>query len=198
MFNNVRVLLNLRKNMIVPNCFGQMPHVDPTAFVSPSAVVMGDVTLGARCFVAPNATIRADEPGSRIIFEAGCNVQDNVVVHSLMGSAVHVGEGTSLAHACIVHGPCILGPRCFIGFGSVVFNAELGEDVVVMHRAVVSNHTVPSGKLVQTSTKVDGQCDVHSLADVPEDTKKFVMAVQLTNEALADRYLRAEAHETDC
>jgi carbonic anhydrase/acetyltransferase-like protein (isoleucine patch superfamily) len=80
----------------------------------------------------------------------------------------------------------------------VVFNAELGEEVVVLHRAVVSNHTVPRGKLVHTMTKVDDQCDVHSLPDVPEDTNRFVMAVQLTNEALADRYLRAEAHETDC
>ena len=57
----------------------------------------------------------ADRP---IRVKDNCNVQDKVVIHALENTSVLIGANTSLAHACIVHGPCKIGKGCFVGFGS--------------------------------------------------------------------------------
>jgi len=121
--------------MLLKNPAGGMPRVSDTAYVSESAVIIGNVEIKGDVYIAPHTTIRADEPGSAIVIGSGCNIQDNVVIHALGGSAVIAGKNTSLAHGCIVHGPCTLGDNCFIGFGSVVFNCTLGDDCVVLQNA---------------------------------------------------------------
>ena len=183
--------------MILPDCQGRLPQVDPTAKVMPSAVLVGAVKVGAGCFIAPHATIRADEPGSQVIIGDDCNIQDNVVVHALARSTVLIGEGTSLGHSCIVHGPCVLGSMCFIGFGAVVFHAELGDGVVVMHRAVVHGTHLPSGKMVPTGAVLEGPYDATRLPDVPEETIHFVRRVVATNVSMAQGYQCSNADELE-
>ena len=183
--------------MILPDCQGRLPQVDPTAKVMPTAVLVGAVQVGAGCFIAPHATIRADEPGSHVIIGDDCNIQDNVVVHALAGSTVSIGEGTSLGHSCIVHGPCVLGSMCFIGFGAVVFHAELGDGVVVMHRAVVHGTDLPSGKMVPTGTVLEGALDATRLPDVPEETIHFVRRVVATNVSMAQGYQCSNSDELE-
>ncbi len=183
--------------MILPDCEGRLPQVDPTAKVMPTAVLVGAVKVGAGCFIAPHATIRADEHGSAVIIGDKCNIQDNVVVHALARSTVHIGEGSSLGHSCIVHGPCAIGTMCFIGFGAVVFQATLGDRVVVMHRAVVHNADLPSGKLVPTGTVLDGPIDPSSLPDVPEETFHFVRRVVATNVRMANDYQGSNTDELE-
>ncbi|MDP3104982.1 MAG: carbonate dehydratase, partial [Candidatus Methanoperedens sp.] len=94
------------------------PKISKTTYVCDSAVITGNVVIGEQAFVAPNASIRADEPGSAIIIGDGCNIQDNVIIHALMKTKVVIGDHTSLSHGCIVHGPAQIGKNCFIGFGS--------------------------------------------------------------------------------
>lgn len=183
--------------MILPDCQGRLPRVDPTATLMPSAVLVGAVKVGAGCFIAPHATIRADEPGSQVVIGDNCNIQDNVVVHALAGSTVHIGEGSTLGHSCIVHGPCALGTMSFIGFGAVVFHANLGDGVVVMHRAVVHGADLPSGKLVPTGTVLEGAVDTSSLPDVPEETFHFVRRVVATNVSMAKGYKCSNADELE-
>ena len=183
--------------MILPDCQGRLPQVDPTAKVMPSAVLVGAVKVGANCFIAPHATIRADEPGSQVIIGDDCNIQDNVVVHALAGSTVSIGNGTSLGHSCIVHGPCVLGSMCFIGFGAVVFHAELGDRVVVMHRAVVHGADLPAGKMVPTGAVLEGPIDASLLPDVPEETIHFVRRVVATNVSMAQGYQCSNADELE-
>ncbi len=183
--------------MILPDCDGRLPQVDPTAKVMPTAVLVGAVKVGAGCFIAPHATIRADEPESAIIIGDNCNIQDNVVVHALARSTVHIGKGSSLGHSCIVHGPCALGTMCFIGFGAVVFQATLGDGVVVMHRAVVHDADLPSGKLVRTGAVLEGPVDPSSLPDVPEETFHFVRRVVATNVGMAKGYQGSNADELE-
>ena len=72
--------------------------------------------LGPGAFIGPNAVIRADEVDSKgevksIEIRAECNVQDGVIIHALCGTQVTVGQRTSLAHSCIIHGPCTLGRK---------------------------------------------------------------------------------------
>ncbi|MCG7847879.1 MAG: carbonate dehydratase, partial [ANME-2 cluster archaeon] len=99
----------------------QLPIISESAWISETAVIVGNVTIEDDVFVAHNAVIRADELGSSIVIDRGSNVQDNVVIHAMSGSKVSIGSTTSLAHGCIVHGPCLIGDGCFVGFGAVVF-----------------------------------------------------------------------------
>ena len=114
MRNNSNISLRL-------NHMGDWPQVDPSAYIDPTAQLIGKVRIGPRVYVGPNAVIRADEADSSLRvspIEIGseCNVQDGVIIHALSGSKVMVGRRSSLGHGCIVHGPCTLGKRCFIGF----------------------------------------------------------------------------------
>ncbi|MBI0582785.1 MAG: hypothetical protein ISF22_01010 [Methanomassiliicoccus sp.] len=168
------------------------PRISRSAFVDRSATILGDVTIGDGVYVAPNASIRADEPGSRIIIEGGCNIQDNVVVHALTDSAVRVGEGTTLAHGCIVHGPCEIGEGCFIGFGTVMFRCTLMDGSVVLHRAVVTHAVIPPSRLVPSGAVVDGERNIEDLDNVSEDVTRFVDSVREVNIELAQMYGRTD------
>ncbi len=101
--------------MIRKNPNGDYPDIDDTAYIDPSAVIIGKVKMGKNVFVGPFAVLRADEPDSSIIIGDNCNIQDRVVLHSLEDSLVLIEEITSLAHGCIIHGPCKIGNNCFIG-----------------------------------------------------------------------------------
>ena len=53
------------------------------------------------------------------------------------GHFVLIEENTSLTHGCIIHGPCKISRNCFIGFSSIVFNAEVGKGVIITHLVVI-------------------------------------------------------------
>jgi carbonic anhydrase/acetyltransferase-like protein (isoleucine patch superfamily) len=179
--------------MIHRNHVGNMPRVDTTAFVHPSAVVIGNVEIGEKVFVGPNAVIRADEPCIKgkvkaIVIESEVNVQDGVIIHALGGSTVRIGKGSSLAHGAVVHGPCDVGANCFIGFKSVVFNASLGRDTVVQHQALVEAVSIPDGMHVPSMTAVLTEEDVQGLYPASSELTAFAEKVRRTNVFLAEAY----------
>jgi len=169
--------------MIHTNHAGQAPKIDQTAYVHPSAVVIGNVEIGANVYVGPNAVIRADEPNvdghaDVIVIEAEVNVQDGVIIHALGGSTVRIGKGASLAHGCVVHGPCDVGEKCFIGFKSVVFNAILGSGVVILHQALVDGVTLPAGLHVPSMTAVHNTEDIQKLLPATAELTAFATKVR--------------------
>jgi phenylacetic acid degradation protein len=114
---------------------GITPVVDPSAFVHPSAVLIGDVVIGPGAYVGPCACLRGDF--GRIVVKAGANVQDTCVMHGFPGKDTVVGEGASIGHGAVLHG-CTIGPGALIGMNCVVNdNAEVGEDAVVAAMAFV-------------------------------------------------------------
>ena len=136
-----------------PNPAGDWPEVHPAAYIDPTAQVIGRVRIGPRVFVGPNAIIRADESDTNgevqaIVVEAECNIQDGVIIHALAGTEVTIGRRTSVAHGAIVHGPCTIGERCFVGFGAVVFKANLACGVFIPTRAVVEDVDIPADRFV--------------------------------------------------
>ncbi|MCX9081522.1 MAG: carbonate dehydratase [Candidatus Methanoperedens sp.] len=174
--------------MLLKNPAGGMPTVCDTAYVSESAVIIGNVEIKGDVYIAPNTTIRADEPGSAIIIESGCNIQDNVVIHALGGSTVVAGENTSMAHGCIVHGPCTFGNNCFIGFGSVVFNCTLGDDCVILHRTLVKDVIISPRRLIEDGAVVNKQGIADYLGEVTVEISDFVKRVVGTNLMLVKSY----------
>jgi carbonic anhydrase/acetyltransferase-like protein (isoleucine patch superfamily) len=171
------------------NC--RTTKVSGGAFVDHTASILGDVTIGDEVYVAPNASIRADEPGSRIIIGNQCNIQDNVVIHALRDSIVEIGPGTTLGHGCIVHGPCTIGEGCFIGFGAVVFGCTLMDGCVVLHRALITKALIPPFRLVGIGDVIDGDLITKDLPEVPDDISRFVASVRQTNVDLARMYIEA-------
>lgn len=167
------------------------PKIGHGAYVDPSASIQGDVTIGRGVYVAPNSSIRADEPGSRILIEDECNIQDNVIVHALCGSTVHIGAGSTLAHGCIVHGPCKIGRDCFIGFGSIAFDCTLMDGCVVLHRALVTSSNIPRSRLIRNGAIVDGALAGEDLPEVPEHYRRFADSVRDMNVELASMYGRS-------
>jgi carbonic anhydrase/acetyltransferase-like protein (isoleucine patch superfamily) len=150
------------------------------------------VTIGDGVYVAPNASIRADEPRSKIMIGGHCNIQDNVVIHALSDSTVKVGVGTTLAHGCIVHGPCTIGKGCFIGFGTVVFRCTLMDGCVVLHRALVTQALIPTSRLVANGAIIEGELQSVDLPEVSEDIHRFVASVREVNLELAQMYGQAK------
>ena len=136
--------------MIRKNPSGHLPVIAESAYVDKTAIICGKVIIHDNVFVGPYAVIRADEVDASgdmqpIVIGANSNIQDGVVIHSKSGAAVTIGEHTSIAHRSIIHGPCSVGNRVFIGFNSVVFNSTIGDGSVIRHNSVVENcHVAPN------------------------------------------------------
>lgn len=116
------------------------PTIHATAVLAPGAVVIGQVTIEAECFIGPNAVLRGDiEP---ILIRRGSNVQDNCTVHTERGSPVSIGPNASVGHGAVVHGATI-GERALIGMNAVVLNgAVIGARAVVGALTLVPNNFV--------------------------------------------------------
>src|SRR6476660_5078 len=96
-----------------------MSRVNPTAFIHPLAVILGDVTLGARVSVWPTAVLRGDSDA--ITIGEDSNVQDGTIIHVDPGVPCTIGARVAIGHRAIVHGATV-GDDCLIGMGAIVLN----------------------------------------------------------------------------
>lgn len=179
--------------MIRRNPTGHLPSVAQSAFVDPTAIVCGHVIIGENVFIGPYAVIRADEVDADgniepIIIGADSNIQDGVVIHSKAGAKVEIGERCSIAHRSIVHGPCSLGTRIFIGFNSVIFNATIGDGCVIRHNSVVENAHLPAGFHVPSTCNIHSDADLSQIPRVDADVSTFSESVAITNLWLVQGY----------
>jgi len=118
-------------------------------YVHPSAVIIGNVTLGRDASVWPTAVLRGDSDAITIGDET--NVQDGVIVHVDPGRPVRVGHRVTIGHRAVIHG-CTIEDDCLIGIGAIVLNgAIIGTGSVIAAGAVV-----PEGMLVPPGTLVRG------------------------------------------
>jgi gamma-carbonic anhydrase len=127
---------------------GILPRIAVSAYVDPSAQVIGDVEIGERSSVWPNVTIRGDVDYIRIGEET--SVQDNSCLHvelnrfpTILGNRVTVGHSVSL------HG-CVIEDECLIGIGAIVLNgAHVGRGSIIAAGALVpEGMDVPAGSVV--------------------------------------------------
>jgi len=125
---------------------GITPVVHPSAYVHPSAVLIGDVIVGARAYVGPCACLRGDF--GRIVVEAGANIQDTCMLHGFPGKDTVVGPEATIGHGAVLHG-CVVQRGALIGMNCVVNdNAEVGEEAVVAALAFVkAEHRIPPRSL---------------------------------------------------
>lgn len=123
------------------------PVIHPTAFVHPDAVLIGDVIVGPRCYVAPLASLRGDF--GRIVLEEGSNIQDTCVMHGFPGTDTVIEVDGHVGHGAVLHG-CRVGRNALVGMNAVVMdNAVIGEAAIVAACAFVkAGMVIPPRMLV--------------------------------------------------
>ena len=185
------------------------PKIDPTAYVHPMGVCIGNVTLGSRTFVAPLGAVRGDE-GQPIYIGADSNVQDGCVVHGLETEShgkpveahrvtgpdgkpysVYIGDRVSMAHQSQVHGPAKIGNDTFLAMGCLIFKGEVGNNCVVEPGAkVLGGAKVPDGRYVPANSIIATQEAADNLPVITDDypLKTLNKGVVHVNTSLATGY----------
>ena len=114
---------------------GLKPVVHPTAYVHPTAVLIGDVVVGPGAYIGPCASLRGDF--GRIVLARGCNVQDTCVIHGFPASDTVLEDNAHVGHGSVLHG-CVVRRDALVGMNAVVMDeAEVGAGAFVAASAFV-------------------------------------------------------------
>jgi carbonic anhydrase/acetyltransferase-like protein (isoleucine patch superfamily) len=136
---------------------GREPSVSPTAWIAPTATLVGDVRVEDEASIWYGAVLRADF--GPIIVRRGANVQDGSVLHGGPDPVTEIGEGATIGHLCVVHS-AVIGAEALIGNGATVLDgAIIGRRALVAAGATVApGMKVPDGMLaVGIPAKVTGE-----------------------------------------
>jgi carbonic anhydrase/acetyltransferase-like protein (isoleucine patch superfamily) len=173
------------------------PIIDKTAIISPFSSVIGDVVLKNNIYIAPNVSIRADE-GTPFLIESNTNLQDGVILHGLKNRhiifngdrySIFIGNEVNIAHGALVHGPCYIGNKVFVGFRSIIYNAIVEQGVFISYNAVVTNGVkISPNRFVPPGAHIDTQEKADALSQVPKDSKEFAKEVQRVNQEFPASY----------
>ncbi|WP_285248325.1 gamma carbonic anhydrase family protein [Pseudarthrobacter sp. efr-133-R2A-89] len=153
---------------------GKSPAVHESAFIAPSASIIGNATLAADSSAFYGVSVRADT--AAITVGAGSNLQDNVVLHADPGFPCTVGERVSVGHAAVVHG-CTVEDDCLIGMGATVLNgAVIGAGSLVAAGAVVLEGTVvpPRSLIAGVPAKVRRELTEEEFDGVRANAARYV------------------------
>ena len=126
---------------------GLIPVIDVAAYVHPTAVLIGDVIVGPRCYVGPNAVLRGDF--GRLVLEDGSNLQDTCVMHGFPNCDTIVEADGHIGHGAVLHG-CRVGRNAMVGMNAVIMdNAVIGDESIVAALAFVkADMKIPPRSLV--------------------------------------------------
>jgi carbonic anhydrase/acetyltransferase-like protein (isoleucine patch superfamily) len=130
---------------------GKTPRIHPTAFVAPTAVVIGDVEIGEASSVWFGAVLRGDHPEFGIRIGARTSIQDNCVLHVSARGATIVGDEVTVGHGAVFES-CEIRRGALIGMNSVLLHGcTIGEESLVAALSLV-----PTGMVVPARTLVAG------------------------------------------
>ncbi len=126
---------------------GYRPVVHESSFVHPQANVIGNVMIGAHCYIGPGAVLRGD--WGEILVADGCNIQENCVVHMFPGKSAVFEEGAHIGHGAIIHGAKV-GKNVLVGMNAVLMDdVEVGENSIIGALCFVpANMNIPPKSLV--------------------------------------------------
>jgi carbonic anhydrase/acetyltransferase-like protein (isoleucine patch superfamily) len=127
--------------------FSHMPTIHKSSFIDPSAVIIGDVSIGKNCGVFPHAVIRGDE--NNITIGDGSNIQDCCVIHVNDKYRVNIGRNVSVGHSAMIHGATI-EDDCLIGIHATILNNVIvGSGSIIGANALITEGTdIPKNSLV--------------------------------------------------
>ena len=119
---------------------GRRPKISPKAFIAPTAVLIGDVTVEEDASIWFGAVLRSDENENPIVIAARASIQDNCVIHSGEAPTL-IGEDVTVGHAAVMEG-CVIRRGAVIGMNSTILeDTEIGEQSLIAAGSVVVPHT---------------------------------------------------------
>jgi len=123
------------------------PEIDESAWVAPSAHVMGRVALAQNASIWFGAVLRGDN--ELISVGKNSNIQDGSILHTDMGYPMTIGEGVTVGHRAMLHG-CEIGENSLIGIGVTVLNgAKIGKNCLIgAHALITEGKEIPDGSMV--------------------------------------------------
>jgi carbon dioxide concentrating mechanism protein CcmM len=173
------------------------PTIDKSSFISPFTSVIGDVTIRNNVFVAPLVSVRADE-GTPFFIGSSTNLQDGVILHGLLNKfvdvdgkkySIFIDKNVSIAHGALIHGPCYIGRKTFVGFKTIVYDAFVDSGVFISNNAVVTNGVyISKNRFIPPGAYIDTQAKADRLSKVPADNKEFAREVQRVNQEFPPSY----------
>ena len=120
---------------------GLKPIVSSSAWIAPTATLVGDVHVEDEASIWYGAVLRADF--GRIVVRRGANVQDGSVLHGGNDPVTEIGEGATIGHLCVVHG-AVIGTEALVGNGATVLDGA----VIGSRALVAAGCTVPPGMTI--------------------------------------------------
>lgn len=156
---------------MIRNYRGIAPRIAVSAYVDPSAVVIGDVEIGERSSIWPNVSVRGDT--ALIKIGAETSIQDNTAMHADEGIPCTVGDRVTVGHSVMLHG-CTIEDDALIGIGAIILNnARVGRGAVV-----AAGSLIPEGMEVPAATLVMGVPAKPRRAVTAEEQARFAEGVQ--------------------
>ncbi|WP_415855719.1 gamma carbonic anhydrase family protein [Sinomonas sp. G460-2] len=164
---------------------GKSPDIHPSAFVAPTASIIGDAHLAERSSAFYGVSVRADT--ATITVGAGTNLQDNVVLHADEGFPCTVGAGVSIGHNAVVHG-CTVEDNVLVGMSATIMNgAVIGSGSLVAAGAVVLEGTVvpPRSLVAGVPAKVRRELTDDEVKGVHRNASHYVDLARAHRKAVA-------------
>lgn len=147
------------------------PQIDPEAWVSDAAVVIGDVRLAAGASLWPTAVARADV--CPITIGEASNVQDGAILHGDPGQPVLIGREVTIGHRAVIHG-ATLEDGCLIGIGAVVLNGvTVGTGALVAAGSVVTKDVPPGVLVMGAPALVKRELSPQAIASQREHARRY-------------------------
>jgi carbonic anhydrase/acetyltransferase-like protein (isoleucine patch superfamily) len=151
------------------------PKIAESAFIAPSADIIGDVTIGEDCSIWFGTVLRGDE--NYIKIGKGTNIQDNCTVHiNSEKYGTEIGEYVTAGHGAILHA-CKIGDYCLIGMGAIVLDgAEIGDySIIGAGSMVTGGKKIPSGVLaVGSPAKVIREITEEEKKSLQESAENYI------------------------
>lgn len=159
---------------------GKRPEVGEGSYVSPDAVVIGDVRIGRDCYIAPGAVIKGDY--GRIEIGDNTNVQDNCVLHARPDDTLRIGNRVSIGHGAILHN-CTIEDDVTVGMNAVVSDFA----VVRRYSIIAEGAVVTANQKVPDSVVIAG-IPAKKIADVGVKEREKQLSYKVLYSQLAHRY----------
>lgn len=141
--------------------FGPGVTLNNPAFIHPTALLYGDITVEEGASIWPYAVIRAES--APVVIGPNTNIQDFVMIHTSPGLPTRIGANVSVTHHCTVHA-CTVGDDCLIGINATLFDGSVigagstvGQHAYVRDRAQFEPHSVIVGSPAKAIKTVDGR-----------------------------------------
>jgi len=143
----------------------RIPKIGKKVYISDSARVIGDVTIGDNCYIGHGAIVRGDY--GKIIIGAGSAIEENAILHIRPNGILELEESVTVGHGAIIHGKQIKS-HAVIGIGSVIgFNVVIGSWSIVAEGCVVPQNTIIPDE------KITGGVPFKIIGDVKQKHKEF-------------------------